>query len=152
MADRHVDLYAFMAGETLKVDGSNFVDWYLRLRAMLKRRFALHVIQGHVGNPPELSADEQEINDFRTRRELYFLVKYVMIHSMAVELRLHFENSSAYDIVDELKSMFISQFRVARFELENEFLSTKMEEHTCLETHVVKMHGIHRSLVDDFDY
>ena len=65
---------------------------------------------------------------------------------------MHFDDTSAYDIVDELKSMFVSQFRVARFELENEFLSTKMEEHTCLETHVAKMHGIHRSLVDDFDY
>ena len=41
---------------------------------------------------------------------------------------------------------------MARFELENAFLSTKMEEHTCLETHLAKMHGMHLSLVDDFDY
>ena len=27
-----------------------------------------------------------------------------------------------------------------------------MEEHTCLETHVAKMHGIHLSLVEDLDY
>ena len=75
-----------------------------------------------------------------------------MIYSMALELRFHFDDTSAYDIVDELKSMFVAQFRVARFELEDEFLSTKMEEHTCLETHVAKMHGIHQRLVEDFDY
>ena len=56
---KHHDLYAFMGGGTLKVDGSNFVEWYLRLRTMLKRRDALHVIQDHVGNPPCDSADEQ---------------------------------------------------------------------------------------------
>ena len=110
MGDRNNnhDLYAFLGGETLKVDGSNFIDWYLRLRAMLKRRDALHVIQEHVGNPPGDSADEQEVDDFRDRRELFFLIKYTMIYSMAVELRMHFDDTSAYDIIDELKPMFIS--------------------------------------------
>ena len=154
MGDRnkHHDLYAFLGGGTLKVNGSNFIDWYLRLRAMLKRRDALHVIQEHVGNPPGDSADEQEVDDFRDRRELFFLIRHTMIYSMALELRMHFDNFGAYDIIDELKSMFVAQFRVARFEIENEFLSTKMEEHTCLETHVAKMHGIYQSLVEDFDY
>ena len=61
MGDRNNNhyLYAFLGGETLKVDGSNFIDWYLRLRSMLKRRDALYVIQEHVGNPPGDSADEQ---------------------------------------------------------------------------------------------
>ena len=27
-----------------------------------------------------------------------------------------------------------------------------MEENTCLKTHLVKMHGIHLKLVEDFDY
>ena len=88
MADRHInhDLYSFLGGDQLKVHRSNFIDWYLRLRAMLKRRDALYVIQEHVGNPPGDSADEQEVDDFRDRRELFFLIKYTMIYSMAVEL------------------------------------------------------------------
>src|SRR4051812_28005509 len=51
-----------------------------------------------------------------------------------------------------LKSLFLHLFRIARFELENEFMSRNMEENSCLKTHVVKMHGIHLSLVEDFDY
>ena len=88
MGDQRInhDLYAFLGGETLKVDGSNFIDWYLRLRAMLKRRDALYVIQEHVGNPPGDSADQQEVHDFRDRRELFFLIKHTMIYSMAIEL------------------------------------------------------------------
>ena len=147
----HRDLYAFMGGDALKVDGSNFAKWYLRLTAMLRKRNALFVIRGHIGNPPNLSANEKEINEFRALRELYFLVASVMTLSMERELRVQYEGAPTYVIVDQLKSMFVSQFRVAKFELENEFLSTKMEEHTCLETHVTKMHGIYR-LVEDFDY
>ena len=55
-------------------------------------------------------------------------------------------------MIDELKSRFIVHFRGARFTLEDEFLSLKMEENTCLETHLVRMHGIHLRLVEDFDY
>jgi len=148
----HRDLYAFMGGEALKVDGSNFARWYLRLTAMLRKRNALFVIRGHIGNPPDLTANEKEINEFRALRELYFLVANVMTLSMDRELQVQFADTRAYVIVDQLKSMFVPQFRVAKFELENEFLSTKMEEHTCLETHVTKMHGIYQSLVEDFDY
>ena len=110
------------------------------------------MIQEHVGNPPGDSADEQEENDFRDRRELFFLVKYAVIYFMPVELWLHFDDTSAYDVIDELKSMFISQLRVARSEREDEFLSTKMEEQTFLVSHLAKMHGIHQNLVEDFDY
>ena len=148
----HRDLYAFMGGESLKVDRSNFAEWYLRLRTMLRRKDALFIIQGHIGNPSELLADEQELNDFHVIRELYFLVANVMRLSMERELQDQFADTRAYLIVDQLKSMFVKKFRVTIFELENEFLSTKMEENTFLKTHLAKMHGIHLRLVEDFDY
>ena len=148
----HRELLSFMAGERLKVDGSNFVDWYLRLRTSLKRVNILFIIERHVGDPPDNNGDEQEMVDYYVRQQKYFVVKDVMEHSMSHELSNQFRETSAYDMIDTLKSMFIFQFRVARFELEKQFLSTKMEENTCLKTHLAKMHGIHLSLVEDFDY
>ena len=67
-------------------------------------------------------------------------------------MREEYAELDTYDMIDELKSLYMHQFRVARFELENEFLSTKMEEGSCLKAHLAKMHEIHLSLIDDFDY
>ena len=150
--NQHLELNSFMHGENLKVDGSNFAAWYLRLWTVLKRASILFMIERHVGDPPEDNTDEQAILYYYALRRTYSIVKNVMELSMSRELRVQFEETTAYDMIDTLKSMFIYQFRVARFELENQFLSTKMEEHTCLKTHLAKMHGIHLSHVEDFDY
>jgi hypothetical protein len=150
--NEHRELLSFMGGDRLKVNGSNFVDWYLRLRTSLKRVNILFIIESHVGDPPDNNGDEQEMMDYYVRRQKYFVVKNVMEHSMSNELSNLFRETSAYDMIDTLKSLFIRQFRVARFELEKQFLSTKMEEHTCLRAHLDKMHRMYLSLVEDFDY
>src|ERR1041385_8949876 len=80
------------------------------------------------------------------------MVKSVIETSFPQDLREHYVDMDTFDTIDMMKSLFIHQFRVARFELENEFLTTKMEENTCLKTHVAKMHGIHLKLVEDIDY
>ena len=55
-------------------------------------------------------------------------------------------------MIAELKVLFAAQVRVIRFECLNEFLSTMMEEKTCLYQHLVMMHEIHRRLTYDWDY
>jgi hypothetical protein len=141
-----------MGGESLRLEGSNFADWYTCLTTVLRKRNTLHVIREQLGNPPDLNADAEEMNEFHERRELYSMVANVIVLSMERELRVQLEGAPAYVIVDQLKSMYIVEFRVARFELENEFLSTRLEEHTCLKTHIAKMYDIHLRLVEDFDY
>ena len=39
-----------------------------------------------------------------------------------------------------------------KYEYMDKFLSTKMEENTCLERHLAIMHGYHERLVVDLDY
>ena len=148
----HRELYSFVSGGKLKVDGSNFIDWYLRLRTVLKRANVLFVIQEHLGNPPDDNMNEHIMLDYHNRRRTYSIAKGVIEICIPQNLRDQYEDADTYDIIDMLKSRFMHQFRVAKFELENEFLSTKMEENTCLETHLAKMHRIHLSLVEDFDY
>ena len=117
MTQYHV-LVTFLHGERLEDDGSNFVDWYLYLRTVLKRANILFVIERHMGDPQEENTGEQAMLDYYALRQTYSLVKNVMEHAMSHELSNQFRETSTYDMIDTLKSMFSYQFRVARFELE----------------------------------
>src|SRR3954463_652147 len=94
----------------------------------------------------------QAATDYQYRRRTYAISKGVIETSIPQPLRERYAELDTYKMIDELKSLNMHRFRVARFELENEFLSTKMEEGSCLKAHLAKMHEIHLSLVDDFDY
>src|SRR4051812_27167634 len=105
-----------------------------------------------VGNPPANDVDAQAAIDYQYRRRTYAIAKGIIETSIPQPLREEYDDLDTYDMIDELKSSNLHRFRVARFELESEFLSTKMEEGSCLKAHLAKMHEIHLSLVDDFDY
>ena len=79
-------------------------------------------------------------------------VQWLVRTFMNIDLGNQFEDLSAIEIVNELKSRFIAQVRVARFEVLDDFLSTKMEENTCLEQHLRKMHRLYFTLVDFWNY
>src|SRR4051812_22452573 len=106
----------------------------------------------HVGNPPANNMDAQAAVNYHYRRRTFAMAKSIIETSIPEALREGYVGLDTYDMMDMLKASFMHQFRVARFELENEFLSTKMEEGSCLKAHLAKMHEIHLSLVDDCDY
>ncbi|KAM0931168.1 hypothetical protein ACQ4PT_000508 [Festuca glaucescens] len=147
-----VNFCSFVHNEELKVDGSNFIDWCQRLRDVLISNDLLYVIEEPLGDEPKDSTSEDDKDDYRTRRDLFIVVKCDMLHSMVYELRVWFDNTNAYDMVDALNALFISLVRVMKYECLDEFLSTKMEENTCLESHLANMHRIHGRLVHDWDY
>src|ERR1043165_3599634 len=146
------ELSFFMEGERLRENGSNFADWYLRLRTVLKRANLSFLTKEHAGNPPTNNMDAQAAIDHHYRRRTYAIAKGIIETSIPQPLREEYANLDTYDMIDELKSSNLHRFRVAKFELESDFLSTKMEEGSCLKAHLAKMHEIHLSLVDDFDY
>src|ERR1041385_4545636 len=149
---QYLEMVSFLHGERLKENGSNFVSWYLRLRAVLKRANLSFLTKDHVGNPPANDMDARAATDYQDCQRTYAISKSVIEPSIPQALREEYAELDTYDMIDELKSLYMHQFRVARFELENEFLSTNMEEGSCLKAHLAKMHEIHLSLVDDFDY
>src|ERR1043165_738524 len=146
------ELSSFMEGERLRVDGSNFADWYSRLRTSLKRANILFAIEMHMEEHPDNDVGDQEILDHYARRHKCSVVRNVMIFSMSEDLSIQFQDTDSYDMMDTLKTMFIREFRVARFELESKFLSTKMEERTSLGDHLDKMHEMYLTLVEDYEY
>src|SRR3954468_10693430 len=62
-----------------------------------------------------------------------------MLYAMEAELQKRFENLSAYEIITDLKTVFASQAKVERNEVSEAFFSAKMEEHSSMTEHVVKM-------------
>src|ERR1041385_2411640 len=146
------ELISLLRGERLEENGSNFISWYLYLRAVLKRAKLSFLTKEHVGNPPANDMDARAVTDYQNRRRTYAISKCVIETSIPQALREEYAELDTYEMIDELKSLYMHRFRVARFELENDFLSTKMEEGSCLKAHLAKMHEIHLSLVDDFDY
>src|SRR3954462_4988214 len=149
---QYLDMVSFLHGERLKENGSNFISWYLRLRAVLKRANLSFLTKEHVGNPPANNMDAQAAIDHHYHRRTYAIAKGIIETIIPQSLREEYADLDTYDMIDEMKSSNLHRFRVARFELESEFLSTKMEEGSCLKAHLAKMHEIHLSLVDDFDY
>src|SRR3954470_14481707 len=103
----------FMEGERLTVDGSNFAEWYSRLRTSLKRANILFAIEMHMQEHPDNDVGDQEMLDHYAYRQKCSVVRNVMIFSMS-----GFEHSVSghlsYDMMDTLKTMFIREFRVAR--------------------------------------
>ena len=147
-----IDYGSFLRDEELKSDGSNFIDWYQRLRDILISNDLLYMIQEPLGDAPGDSASENDNGDYRDHRDISITVQCAMLYSMESELRVRFSNTNAYEMVDELKALFAPQVRVMKYEYLDKFLSTKMEENTCLESHLATMHGIHGRLATDLDY
>jgi len=149
MALPEIDTGSFMRDEALKADGSNFIGWYGRLRTMLERNGLLHVIREPLGDEPESYDDLEE---FGVRRDTASVVQWTMLFSMDADLRERFRHTDAYETVDELKTEFDDQVRMVKYECLDKFLSCKMEENTCLESHLRLMHRIHEELTVDWDY
>ena len=89
------ELSFFMEGERLRENGSNFADWYLRLRTSLKRANILFTTEMHVEEHPDDDVGDQEILDHYARRQKCFVVRNVMIFSMSEGLCIQFQNTGS---------------------------------------------------------
>ena len=147
-----LDFDRLFLAEELRLDGSNFVEWYLLLREVLHTNALVYVSDEPIEERPNVSASHEDYMEWLEQNITYLKVEWLMCTFMNDGLSGRFKNPSANEIVDELKDMFIAQVRVAKFECLNEFISIKMEENTCLEQHLRKMHAIHYLVVHVLNY
>ena len=138
--------------EELRLDGANFASWYICLRETLFENDELYVIDEPLEERPDAAADHEGYLEWYEQETTYLRVQWLVRTFMTFDLGIQFQDLSAIEIVNELKSRFIAQVRVARFEVLDEFLSTKMEENTCLDQHLGKMHRLYYALVDVWNY
>ena len=132
--------------------GSNFAEWYLRLRDTLQTNDLLYMIDRPLGDQLDDSASEEVRYEWHDHYGMFVRVEWLMRTCMNFDLRGKFSDSCANEIIAGLNVLFMAQVRVARYKCLDEFLSTMMEEKTCLDQHLVRMHEIHRCLTYVWDY
>jgi hypothetical protein len=82
----HINCTALFEGEPLKPDGSNFIDWYERLRSSLTRSSSFFTIIEPLGPEPD-DADEAKDDAFRDRRDYCTIAKSVILSSIEPGMR-----------------------------------------------------------------
>jgi hypothetical protein len=65
-----VSLYGFLRNKKLKIDGSNFINWYQRLRDILTSNDMLYTIGEPLVDELKNSVDEDDNGDYHTRHDL----------------------------------------------------------------------------------
>src|SRR3954463_13144791 len=140
------NLGSFLKKDKLKIDGSNFTNWFRTLRILLVPLKMAYVLDSALGDAPAEDAIQDEKNVYLSRADDYNLVQSGMIYSMQAELQKRFERMSAYEIITNLKEVFAPQARAERYEASEAFFSAKMDEHGNVSEHVVKMSGYVRHL------
>ena len=69
------------------------------------------------------------------------MVQAGILFGLEAELQKRFESHPPYEFVQELKVMFQIHARVERYEATEKFFNCKMEEHSSVSEHVLKMSG-----------
>src|SRR3954468_10418907 len=141
------NLGSFLDKDKLKTDGSNFTNWFRTLRILLVPLEMAYVLEAALGDEPLADASQDEKNVYLSKTEDYNLVQSGMLYSMEAELQKCFERMGAYEIITDLKAIFAPQARAERYEAYEAFFSAKMDEHSSVSDHLVKMSSYVQRLI-----
>ncbi|GJZ51003.1 hypothetical protein Tco_0605518 [Tanacetum coccineum] len=114
--------------EREKLSGTNFNDWFRSLKLVLRVEKKMFVIEQPIPPTPPADSTAQVLAQWNAVYDAYTEVACLMLKSMTPELHRQFENSSPYEMLQELKSMFEKQAGVVRFDLIQTFHACKQEE------------------------
>jgi len=117
------------------------MSWFRNLRILLTPHKVAYVIEAALGDPPADDASDDEKKVYQTKSEDSSFVQSGMLYAMEADLQKRFEKMSAFEIIYDLKVVFAPQAKAERYEASELFFSAKMEEHSSVSEHVVKMSG-----------
>jgi gag-polypeptide of LTR copia-type len=135
------NLGQFLEKEKLKTNGSNFTDWQRNLRILIGPAKMSYVLDAVIGDAPAADASQDEKNVHQSKLDDESIVRSGMLYAMEAELQKRYEKMSAHEMITDLTAVFAPHARVERYEASNLFFSAKMEEHSSMSEHVVKMSG-----------
>jgi len=148
----HIDHASFLPEEILNVEGSNYVDWFHRLRTVLIERNLVHVMERPLGAAPGPDASDWELVDHIHALNNVIAVRNLMHAVIAPHWQNLYHDHTPWDLIVDLIQRFGPQARMQKFACIREFNSMKMEETTPLEEHLTAMTRLYRRLADVFDY
>ncbi|GKC21351.1 hypothetical protein Tco_1023501, partial [Tanacetum coccineum] len=101
----------------------------------------MYVIEQPLPAAPAADSQAQVLSQWNAVYDAYNDVACLILGSMTPKLHRQFENSSPYDMIKELKSMFEKQAGVERFDLIQTFHACKQEEGKPVVAYVLQMKG-----------
>lgn len=110
------------------LDGTNFIEWELKLRIALRYEHKLYTIEEALPETPATNANRAIRDAFDKRIRETDEVACVMLATMTTELQKQFGHLSAFDIMSQLKEMFQQQPRQERFECVKALFGCRMQE------------------------
>ena len=148
-----IDFLPWFVAESPRADGSKFIEWYRRLRALLQPSNILYTIVKPLGDEPGNGVGWEEVQGFLASRDYYLMIQTAIVSTMVPDLRSHYDGMVSSEIIDDLMSVrFWRQIALMKRKCLDEFLSCKMEEHTCVRAHLAKMDEIFHRLTVVFNY
>ena len=123
--------------EKLKGDGSNYADWILSLRIVLRSANKDYVLTTPLPVAPTAEATVAEHNVYQTKLDDCTAVQCLMIACMESELQEMFETTEPYLIIQELDSLYAKHARTERYEVTHDLWNCKMKEEAPVSEHVI---------------
>ena len=112
----YLDPGSILPEERLNVEGSNYVDWFYRLREILRTYNLVHVIEGPLEDAPDADASIRELEDHVIKLNHTIAVKNLMHESVAPYWQNIYQNHVLWDMIGDLVSCFTPKARVSKFE------------------------------------
>ncbi|XP_071740829.1 uncharacterized protein [Rutidosis leptorrhynchoides] len=127
--------------EKEKLYGNNFIDWYRNLQIVLKSERKLHHLENPLPEAPLETASATVRNAYTKQYNEQLEVACLMLTSMTSELQRNLMDYNAYDMIEELKTMFQQQAEHELFETVKAFHACKHELGQPVSQYVLKMKG-----------
>ncbi|KAI3673354.1 hypothetical protein L6452_39472 [Arctium lappa] len=124
-----------------KLDGTNFIEWFRFLRAVLRHEKKFYVLENPPPNAPVRNAPTKVRTAYDKYQNDFLIVGCLMLATMTPELLRDHENMTAWDMISSLKSMFRLQIKQERFNTVKALAACKMTERSSVSTHILKMKG-----------
>lgn len=124
-----------------RLNGTNFTTWYRNLRIFLRHDKKEQVLENPLREEPADNANATARNAYQKLVDESNEISCLMLASMEPDLQQKFENIEAFDMIENLKSMFQMQARTERFNFWRSLMDCKLKEGDPLSPHVIKMIG-----------
>ncbi|GJS46754.1 zinc finger, CCHC-type containing protein [Tanacetum coccineum] len=138
--------------EKQKLIGNNFLEWYRNLRIVLSTEDKLPFLEQPIpalpvppqgqANPPDVITTHQAW--VKAQKEIAGL----MLMTMDPEIQKTLEHLGAYDMLKELKTLYVQQADQELLQTVREFHACKQEEGQSVSSYVLKM----KSYIDNLEH
>ncbi|KAJ9544943.1 hypothetical protein OSB04_024650 [Centaurea solstitialis] len=122
-----------------KLTGPNFLDWERNLMIVLRHERKWYVLEEPLPEAPPANAPAATRNAHKKHTDDLLDVGCLMLATMSPDLQAGLMNTSAYDMIRQLRDMFQTQARTERYDATKAFNECKMIKGASVSDHVMKM-------------